>query len=1298
MKLLGTLLLWVIALCALALSSWGVTLYMEWPVWIAVAMFFGFIALYFLTRFVIRMVRVLRSRSRLAQQSAETRSAISKQLTPEALLVRKWKAAVATLRNSSLKRLGNPLYVLPWYMVIGKSGTGKTTALTRARLASQLQKVDQNAPIEQTLNYDWWYFDQAVVIDCAGRYVGVEDIEQDRREWEKGLDLLARYRAREGVNGLVLAISAERLLNPDRDGLIEEGKVIRNRIEQLIRLFDKRFPIYVLVTQCDRLYGLEEWARQLPEETLQQAMGFLKGVETDGVDEIRFLEQAFHSIGERLRALRVDLMSRNAGATPPLLLFPNELEQLKPGLQLFLKACFADNPYFETPFLRGLFFSSAEQEGGAVSKTMGELLPPVPRHANTHDGLFLRHFFSRILPQDRDIALPAMLVNSWKRVTQNLGVAAWVLLCAAALILMSVAFVGNQQTLALLEEQKSHGEAYGDDFAKNVAALSALNDSLIELERRNAEWQTGWMARTSDLDTLEARLKEDFVSRYRQHVLPFLLRERQRDLDAAMHDGSGPALAAELRNLVRAINLQQAHLNGVGRAGLQEMPQPEHLQRHTPELFRTLQTLSLSHLAWTPVGDRYLNDMLAREKQLLTGTMDGDPQLKWLAGLPATTSTVREVASADFWGDGSTNGNVKVAPAFTTAGKALIDAFFAELEKSVDDAKAFGQYRSTFEDWYAEQRTQAWKDFLDNFPDAEHALSGETEWRARLGQIVTQSPYYRVLDRLNQEFSAVPEQQLPSWLQLAREFQRLRSQARVAGQAALKIVGAINSVGGKAVKETLSQGPQHGGQIIQGNLEMLDVLVAYQDKLQQAATDVMAGTGKAYQLVSDFHLYGIDPAVKESAFHTASDRLTRLRKLSGINGPADASVWKLIGGPLHFVLTYAEQQASCELQKEWQTKVIWPLQTAPDKAAMIDQLYGAKGSVWAFADGMAKPFLGRDDKRFRIVQTNGYSVPFTPAFLPALNGAVDQRVMQLLAQQRQEAAKVNEQLQAQKEQLQAQQAQVQLKQEQAQLDRTLAETKQKAETVKAQQIPLAIAALPTSVNPEATAKPFATELTIQCSAGTHALNNYNFPVSESMTWAVGQCGDVNLRIKIDKLVLSKKYPGPRGLVNFLQDFRGGARQFSAEEFPASKIKLQALGVQYVGLRYNFDGQDAILKQAQQLDALDKQEKEQLQEKQKLQDAEYALEQQNLQAKLNQQVQQAPSVPPVLPAPSMHVLQPVQHMPHEIGIVQQIGACWNQPSMPPAQTQTTDSLIRDRLRAAADSAEDSAARVADSSRH
>ena len=69
---------------------------------------------------------------------------------------------------------GRFLYELPWYTIIGAPGSGKTTALRNAGLRFPLaDQMGEQAVrgVGGTRNCDWWFTDQAVLIDTAGRFV-----------------------------------------------------------------------------------------------------------------------------------------------------------------------------------------------------------------------------------------------------------------------------------------------------------------------------------------------------------------------------------------------------------------------------------------------------------------------------------------------------------------------------------------------------------------------------------------------------------------------------------------------------------------------------------------------------------------------------------------------------------------------------------------------------------------------------------------------------------------------------------------------------------------------------------------------------------------------------------------------------------------------------------------------------------------------------------------------------------------------------------------------------------------------
>jgi type VI secretion system protein ImpL len=1283
MKTLGIALLWLLTLIVVALVGWGVVLYFGWPLWIALAIFVGVFAGYFFVAFARRIVVMMRSRSRLAAQSAAL-NVEPTAASQETLLRRKWKAAVATLRQSNLRSKGDPLYALPWFMVVGQSGTGKTTALTRARLSSPIQKISQQANIGQTANCDWWYFDRAVVIDCAGRYVQAEDIEQDRREWELGLDLLGRYRPREGLDGLVLAVSADRLMVPDADTFADEGRIVRARIEQLIRMFGKRFPVYVLVTKCDRLYGFEEWAKTLPADALDQAMGYLaEESETGTSGESAFVARAFDSIGARLQALRLALVSREAQPSPELLMFPNELEQLRGGLAMFLATCLADSPYLERPLLRGIFFSSGQQEGGAMSALMGSLLPASPPHPGGTAGVFLHDFFGRILPQDRNAAKPTVLVHHWRRVTQSVGVVAWVLLIAMCGILLSVSFAGNRQTLELVRSARPDQVALNGNLFHDAAALTYSNDVLMQIAQNDRRSMSGLLGNGAGLAALEARLHEVFVKQYRQTIQPAADQSQQMALAASAGQ------AGQILNLARSIALLRARLDGADRATLEAMPQPVATPLYPAQLSAQLNPLAISYLVWSQKDADYLRDQLKDQQALLDQVVAADPQMTWLVGLVPDGGELAPVRASDFWGGnaqrvntiadagmrtvrgsviGASTESSAAAPgaivpaAYTVAGRQALDGLAAQIRAGLSDPSQFDKERLAFDDWYRGQRIAAWQNFVEGFSSSPAPYSGEAGWRSALGIVSgPASPYFRLIARLNEEFEGErPDASLPGWIVLARQFQQVREQSTRMGAAnqAVRMAGAINAVGASAIKDVLSGAPQRGSQAVVNNLGAVDALTLYLGALNKLAIDSSAGSGKGYQLAADFAQFATSAQPQPSEMMNALQPLTQLRTLIGTGDGSDTLTWRLIRGPFDFLAAYIEQQASCELQRGWESDVVFPLQGATDKSAAIDQLFGAKGAVWAFADGAARPFLTRNASRYGIVETQGFSVPFNSAFVPMLNGAFGRQLAQQQSAARSAADKEAQRLQAQKTQLDAQQSL-------DQLDRTLATARQQAEAARALTVPLTLTAQPTNVNADAQAKPYATILTVQCAAGVQTLNNYNFPVSTSFAWTAGQCGDARLQIRIGNLTLSRNYAGPLGVAAFLKDFADGQRQFTPADFPASESALKALDVQSLTVSFSVTNGDQVTDAARRIERYETLQQTTAQQKQQIQDAQMQRQQMSI---VDQLAVMSPGMPPLPPIPA--IVPTVAGNPvslAELGLPATIGACWR--GRPPLLTLT-----------------------------
>src|SRR5271165_4157481 len=117
-------------------------------------------------------------------------------------------AGLAILRRARGTR--GYLYEQPWYAIIGPPGAGKTTALLNAGLRFPLAAEmgqDAVAGVGGTRLCDWWFTDEAVLIDTSGRYTTQDsDAAVDAAAWVGFLRLLKKHRRRQPLNGVLLAI------------------------------------------------------------------------------------------------------------------------------------------------------------------------------------------------------------------------------------------------------------------------------------------------------------------------------------------------------------------------------------------------------------------------------------------------------------------------------------------------------------------------------------------------------------------------------------------------------------------------------------------------------------------------------------------------------------------------------------------------------------------------------------------------------------------------------------------------------------------------------------------------------------------------------------------------------------------------------------------------------------------------------------------------------------------------------------------------------------------------------------
>ncbi|PRD41144.1 type VI secretion system membrane subunit TssM [Phyllobacterium phragmitis] len=294
--------------------------------------------------------------------------AAASQKTEVAEIRNRLRGALALLRRITGKRFGY-VYELPWYLIFGAPGSGKTTALTHSGLKFPLgDALGTNVVrgVGGTRNCNWWFTDEAILIDTAGRYTTQDDLNgASKAGWEGFLKLLRKYRRSQPVNGVLVTVSIGDLLTRDLAARREELRAIRQRLSELDEYLQARVPVYLLLTKADLLIGFVEFFDGFNKSDREQVWGTTFSLEeSHKATELpeRFLAE-FTLLQERVGAMLLERLQQEPDieARGRMFRFPAELASLKEKLQEVLTTLCSGSNLVEAPLLRGVYFVSGTQ-------------------------------------------------------------------------------------------------------------------------------------------------------------------------------------------------------------------------------------------------------------------------------------------------------------------------------------------------------------------------------------------------------------------------------------------------------------------------------------------------------------------------------------------------------------------------------------------------------------------------------------------------------------------------------------------------------------------------------------------------------------------------------------------------------------------------------------------------------------------------------------------------------------------------------------------------------------------------
>jgi type VI secretion system protein ImpL len=441
------------------------------------------------------------------------------------------KEALLLLRRISKKRFGY-IYELPWYVIFGAPGSGKTTALTNSGLKFPLGDAMGSNSVQGaggTRNCNWWFADEAILIDTAGRYTTQDDLNGAAKAgWEGFLGLLRKYRRSQPINGALVTLSIGDLLGRDHEEQLEEVRSIRKRLSELDEFLHARVPVYVVLTKADLLTGFVEFFDGLAKTDREQVWGT-----TFDLDESykgqnlpeRFMEE-FALLQQRVDAMLIERLQQepNVEVRGRIFRFPAELASVDERLHELLSELCSSSNLVESPLVRGVYFASGTQSREADT----------PR---TRRSYFLSRLFKDVIFGEASLVARDRRLSGRQAMIRRVAYGAAAIALAIVFTGWTASYFQNSRAIAAAERRIDNYEKLASgiqvrdvtdaDFLRLLPALDNLRAVTSGFDEARV-WPTSFGL--DQEDKIASRQRGAYQRALNSLLLPRILVELQKEL------------------------------------------------------------------------------------------------------------------------------------------------------------------------------------------------------------------------------------------------------------------------------------------------------------------------------------------------------------------------------------------------------------------------------------------------------------------------------------------------------------------------------------------------------------------------------------------------------------------------------------------------------------------------------------------------------------------------------------------------------------------------------------------------
>lgn len=458
-------------------------------------------------------------------------------------LKNRFNEAMRIVKNSSIyKDKQSAGYELPWYLMVGAQKEGKTSLLESSGLDFPLNINYAKRTVSEegsTKSFQWYFAEHAIFVDMPGNYISAERSEEDMALWESFLKLFGRKRWKRPINGIMLTISVDTLMDKNDKELEQYAKDLRDRFDEISHAFKSNIPIYLLVSKTDKIEGFNEYFASISEEEKAEVLGVTFDDQEESIDT-SIVQPELEGLLQRLNTSVLDKVHKewDNSARSKTLLFCNEFSALFERLNMFVDIGFAQTRYRKPLMLRGIYFTSVPNDSNLpVSHEFEESTIAA---MDAKGGMFIKKVLSNIIFPEADIIKMDTNYKKNQRLRHIGAFAASIILVAATTIYWIQDF--NSRLDALDETQKKmmqYDQARDQidartDFEKALISLNEIRGLKLENEEDmgNHIWQIAYF-KVADRNSL---IKEHYKEALQNILLPRIAEFIEDQIAASIGD------------------------------------------------------------------------------------------------------------------------------------------------------------------------------------------------------------------------------------------------------------------------------------------------------------------------------------------------------------------------------------------------------------------------------------------------------------------------------------------------------------------------------------------------------------------------------------------------------------------------------------------------------------------------------------------------------------------------------------------------------------------------------------------